>query len=99
MAVIEVRCRYCGLETVIKNGKAPNGLQRFHCRSCRKSFQLEYHYNGHRPGTAERIVELAFNESGIRDTSRVLNISQNTVIRRLKKISPRPGKQSTASYR
>ena len=99
MAVIEVRCRYCGLETVIKNGKAPNGLQRFHCRSCRKSFQLEYRYNGHRPGTAERIVDMAFNGSGIRDTSRVLNISQNTVIRRLKKISTSPGEQSTASYR
>lgn len=30
MAVIEVNCRYSEQETVVKNGKAPNGLQRFH---------------------------------------------------------------------
>ena len=99
MAVIAVRCRYCDLSTVIKNGKAPNGLQRFHCLTCRRSFQLEYRYNGHKPGTAERIVDMAFNGSGIRDTSRVLKISQNTVIRRLKKIKPCPSESSPTSYR
>jgi transposase len=85
MAVIEVQRRYCGQGKVIKNSKAPNGLQRFHCQACRRYFQVEYCYNGHKPGTAQRIVELAFNRSGVRDTSRVLGISKDTVTRRLKK--------------
>lgn len=88
MAVIEVKGRYCGQGKVVKNGKAPNGLQRFHCRSCRRYFQVEYHYNGRKPGTAERIVDMVLNGSGVRDTSRVLGISKTTVIRRLKKLAP-----------
>ncbi|MFT8257796.1 MAG: IS1-like element transposase [Candidatus Symbiodolus clandestinus] len=35
-------------------------------------------------------MDKALNGSGVRDTSRVLKISQNTVIRRLKKISASP---------
>ena len=33
----------------------------------------------------DKIIEMALNESGIRDTSRVLKVSQNTVISELKK--------------
>jgi len=36
-------------------------------------------------GMAEKIVEMAINGSGIRDTARVLNINKNTVIETLKK--------------
>ncbi|MEW9891713.1 MAG: IS1 family transposase [Candidatus Symbiodolus clandestinus] len=34
MAEVLVECCYCGLDKVAKNGKAPNGLQRFRCCSC-----------------------------------------------------------------
>jgi transposase-like protein len=90
MAFIEVQCRYCGQGKVVKNGKAPNGLQRFHCQACRRYFPVEYRYNGNKPGAAQRIVDMAFNGSGVRESSRVLGISKDTVIRRLKKISPCP---------
>ena len=36
-------------------------------------------------GMTEKIVEMAINGSGIRDTARVLNINKNTVINTLKK--------------
>ena len=88
LAVIEVKCRYCSEATVVKNGLSPNGTQRYRCRSCGRCFQLNYRYHAHQPGMAERIVDMAFNGSGVRDTSRVLKISQNTVIRRLKKLNP-----------
>ena len=91
MAVVEVKCRYCGGCEVNKAGVRSNGIQRFRCLRCNKYFQLEYRYNGHKPGIAGTIVDMAINGSGVRDTSRVLKISQNTVIRRLKKISQSPG--------
>jgi transposase len=43
MAVIKVKCRYCRQDRVVKNGKAPNGSQRFYCEDCQRSFQVEYH--------------------------------------------------------
>lgn len=43
----------------------------------------------------EKIIDMAMNESGVRDTSRVLGVSITTVIAHLKKIKARP-RQSTA---
>ena len=91
MAVIEVTCIHCDTKDgVLKNGKAPTGLQRYICRNCNRSFQLDFIYNANKPGVRDRIVEMAMNGSGVRDTGRVLGISPTTVISRLK--SSRPGK-------
>jgi hypothetical protein len=50
-----------------------------------KTFMQEYRYKAYEPGIKEKIVDMAINSSGIRDTARVLNINKNTVIRTLKK--------------
>jgi hypothetical protein len=41
-------------------------------------------YDSRKPGVKAKIVEMAFNGSGARDTARVLNIGINTVLRTLK---------------
>ena len=85
MAVVKVVCIHCNQsDDVIKNGKAKSGLQRFLCRLCNKSFQLDYLYNGNQPDTHEQIVQLTINGSGVRDIERVLKISRTTVIAHLK---------------
>ena len=85
MAVIKVVCVHCDTtDGVVKNGKAPSGIQRYLCRSCKRSFQLEFVYNANKPGTHERIVDMAMNGSGVRDTGRVLGVSPTTVISHLK---------------
>ena len=88
MAVIEVKCPYCGSKEVSLYGKNSTGRQRYLCRNnqcSHKTFQLEYKNNACRPGTKEQIVEMAMNGSGTRDTGRVLKISPNTVTKVLKK--------------
>ncbi|WP_354007591.1 IS1 family transposase [Endozoicomonas lisbonensis] len=90
MAIIKVVCAHCDTtDGVVKNGKAPSGIQRYLCRNCRQSFQLEFVYNANKPGAHERIVDMAMNGSGVRDTGRVLGISPTTVIKPLKKLVPR----------
>lgn len=85
MAVIEVTCIHCHRpDEVVKNGKARSGIQRFLCRLCGKSFQIDYLYNANQPGTHEKIVQLTHNGSGVRDIERVLAISRTTVIAHLK---------------
>jgi len=46
---------------------------------------LIYRYKAYQPGIKERVVNMAINSSGIRDTARVLGISKTTVISTLKK--------------
>ncbi|MDD7804566.1 MAG: IS1-like element transposase [Endozoicomonas sp. (ex Botrylloides leachii)] len=88
MAIIKVSRSHCESDRVVKNGKAPSGLQRFYCKNCRKRFQKDFIYNGNQPGVQDRLIDMAMNGSGVRDTSRVLGISQNTVIERLKNSHP-----------
>jgi transposase-like protein len=46
---------------------------------------MDYHYNAHKPGVKAQIAELTLNSSGVRDISRILEISKNTVVSELKK--------------
>ena len=87
MAAIKVKCPYCGSEDVVLNGKNSTGRQRYLCRNkecSHKTFQLEYKNKASVPGTKEKIVAMAMNGAGTRDTGRVLGISPNTVTAVLK---------------
>jgi len=52
--------------------------------ACPYIFQLTDTYEARKPGVKEKIVEMTFNGSRIRDTTHVLKIDINTVIRALK---------------
>ncbi|MGX9728595.1 MAG: transposase-like zinc-binding domain-containing protein [Candidatus Electronema sp. VV] len=87
---IEIKCRYCGAEDLVKNGLSENGTHRYRCNKCKKSFQHDYTYNAWKPGVKEQIEMQTLNSGGVRDISRNLDISKNTVISELrKKIPPR----------
>jgi len=96
MATIQVCCRYCTSEQVIKNGSnKQDGHQRYRCQNCKRSFQLQYTYNAYLPTIKETIVQMAMNGSGIRDTVRVLNIDAGTVLATLKKRAGNRKRQSS----
>ena len=61
------------------------------CRPCSLSLprlstrvQLTYTYEARKPGVKDKIVDMAFNGAGVRDTARVLKIGINTVLCALK---------------
>ena len=83
-----VECPTCGGVDIHRHGQSATGKKRYIClnTNCmRKTFILDYTYQGYRPEVKEQIAEMAINGSGIRDTGRVLKISPNTVIKELKK--------------
>jgi transposase-like protein len=45
------------------------------CPACPHVFQLTYTYEARKPGVKEKIVEMAFNGSGVRDTACVLTLA------------------------
>ena len=88
MVLISVVCPYCSSEKVRKNGRYPNGKQRYLCdnEECsHKTFILEYTYNGNNPKVREAVYEHIVNGTGTRATARLLKISRNTVTALLKK--------------
>ena len=63
-------------------GKNSTGRQHHLCRNIEcshKTFQFEYKNNASRPGTKEKIIQMAMNGAGVQDTGRVLGISKDTV--------------------
>ena len=82
---IEIRCRRCGADDSVKNGRSENGTRRYRCNECGGNFQNEYSYNAWKPGVKGRIETQTLNNSGVGDIGRNLGISKNTVISELKK--------------
>ncbi len=84
-----LHCSYCQGTDIVRHGISPEGKQRYRCRECRegrgRTFLLEYTYAGQSPEVKEKIVDMAMNASGIRDTARVSHVSPTTVISELKK--------------
>ena len=80
-----VRCINCNSKEVVKFGRQANGTPRCKCKNCGRTFQTEYISHGAKPETKKLIIKMSLNGSGIRDISRVLLVSQNTVIAVLKK--------------
>ncbi|WP_250124852.1 IS1-like element transposase [Chroococcidiopsis sp. CCMEE 29] len=85
---LAVVCPDCGLDDIIKHGKSPEGKQRYLCRNSdclRRTFVLDTQQPGRKREVKQKIVDMAVNGSGVRDTARVLHVSPATVIRELKK--------------
>jgi IS1 family transposase/transposase-like protein len=77
---IQVKCPHCNGTKVKKNGIKRTGKQNFLCHTCRKQFQYLYHYRGANAATKALVRSMVLNSSGIRDISRVLNISIGCII-------------------
>jgi len=95
MVYVKVLCPHCGSDDVVLHGKNSNGKQRLLCQNnecSHKTFQLKYTYNAYNPGVKQRIIDMALNGSGTRDTGRVLNVSKDTVTSVLKKQKNSPDK-------
>ena len=85
MALTKIKCKHCESEEIIKNGKRTMGIQSLKYKKCGRCFQESYLNNEAKPETKRLIIIMSVNESGIRDISRVLKISKNTVMKTLKK--------------
>jgi len=88
MIIQVLHCPNCQGTDIVRHGKTRQGKQRYRCREtlcAGRTFLLEYAYPGQSPEVKRQIVDMAMNASGIRDTSRVLRVSTNTVMKELKK--------------
>jgi IS1 family transposase/transposase-like protein len=79
-----ITCPRCGSLAIKKNGRSKQGKQRFRCNYCFRQFLTDYSYQGCRPEIRRLIVPMTINGSGIRDITRVLGVSINTVLKTIR---------------
>jgi len=72
----------------IRNGHV-YGKQRYRCKACGRSFVERYTYRACDHGTGALIPKLVREGCGIRSIGRALNISKDTVLRRILRIARR----------
>jgi len=86
---LPLECPSCkDSQSIVKFGKTSNNKQRYSCQNdaCdKKTFIVDYDNKGWLATIKEKIVDMAMNGSGIRDTSRVLSVSQGVVMSTIKK--------------
>ena len=81
-----MKCVKCNSENYIKK-ELWNNLQRFYCKDCATYFQSTYSYHAYRSSTNDLIKGMLKEGCGIRGIARILDISKNTVLSRMLKIS------------
>jgi transposase-like protein len=84
-AVVNSNCHHC-LGPTIKFGKIRN-QQRYRCKSCNKTQISHYLKKAYQYSTNSYIISHVKKGYGIRSIARLLNISPNTVIQRIKSIA------------
>ena len=89
MCSTQVLCPKCGSNDVKNFGYSARNVPRYFCCNDKcenKPFMLEYRYKAYEPGIKEKVVDMAINGSGIRDTSRVLGINKKNGNQYIKKM-------------
>lgn len=81
-----MNCTKCNSSNSIRKGLR-NNKQRFYCKDCKRSYQSEYVYQAYKPEINNFIKSLLKESCSVRGISRILNISKNTVLSRMLKIS------------
>lgn len=85
MVSVLIACRHCGSTDLGKYGLAPNGKQKYRCRTCRRQSREHPQLPGYSPERREEILRAYQERSSLRGLERTFGISRSTVIRWLKK--------------
>lgn len=85
MISVQLFCRHCGAETLVHNGKAPNGKQKYKCRSCGRQSRENPETRAYPEERREEILRAYQERSSLRGLERTFGVARTTVIDWLKK--------------
>ncbi len=88
MVTIQVMCRHCGSDNLVRNGLTTNRKQRFLCRACGRRSRENPQPNGYTEDERETILRAYEERSSLRGLSRTFGVSRNTVSNWLQKKPP-----------
>ena len=79
-----ISCYHCSSEQLVKNGKAPNGKQKYQCKDCGKASRENPDY-GYSEERKDEIIKAYQERSSMRGVSRTFEVSRTTLGTWLKK--------------
>jgi len=85
MVTIAMTCLHCGSDQLVRNGRAPNGKQRYKCRGCGRQSRENPAPNGYTEQHRSEILSAYQERSSLRGLERTFGVSRNTVTAWLKK--------------
>jgi IS1 family transposase/transposase-like protein len=85
MVTILVTCRHCGSSDLIKYGLAPNGKQKYRCRTCGRQSRENPDSAAYSAERKEEILRAYQERSSLRGLERTFGVARSTVISWLKK--------------
>jgi transposase-like protein len=85
MVTINLTCRHCGSQNIVRNGLTTNGKQRFLCHDCGRRSREHPQPNGYTEAAREEILRAYEERSSLRGLSRTFGVSRTTVSTWLKK--------------
>lgn len=85
MLTITVLCPHCGSNELVRNGRAPNGKQKYLCRSCQRQSRENPTPHAYPEARREEILRAYEERSSLCGLERTFGVSRNTVITWIKK--------------
>src|SRR5260370_8307372 len=85
MVTTTIRCPHCESEDIVRNGRSPNGKQKYRCRACKRQSRENPTPNVYSEERREEILRAYQERSSLRGIERTFGLSRTSVIRWLKK--------------
>jgi transposase-like protein len=85
MVTTTVHCTYCGSEDVVRNGRSPNGKQKYRCKECKRQNRENPTPHVYSEERREEILRASEERSSLRGIERTFGVSRTSVVGWLKK--------------
>src|SRR5579864_7150290 len=85
MVTVTVHCPHCGSEELKRNGRAPNGKQKYRCRTCQRQSRENPTPHAYSEQRREEILRAYEERSSLQGLERTFGVSRTSVISWIKK--------------
>jgi len=85
MITITIHCPHCASDALVRNGRAPNGKQKYLCRACHRQSREDPTPHAYSHERREEILRAYEERSSLCGLERTFRVSRNSVITWIKK--------------
>ncbi len=85
MVVVAVPCSHCQSTSLVRNGRMPDGRQRYLCRDCGRRSNEAPRTNAWSDAEREMILRAYQERASLRGLTRTFGVARNTVTKWVKK--------------
>jgi transposase-like protein len=89
-----LHCPYCQSDALVRNGRAPNGQQKYLCRACQRQSREDPTPHAYAEERREEILRAYQERSSLRGLERTFGVSRTTILSWIKKSRSTPPVES-----